>query len=907
MPSRRGQHDNLKLRISTGGKNFGLARSEATTWGRLRDRLANPLVDSVTHREFKALEKKEQDRRKAMAGWFVGGDFQGRKRKAQEMRERSLLTIDIDEGDHRLAEALDLGLSPISSYEFFVHSTRKHTPKAPRLRVIVPLKRPIPAEMYAPLARIFSSMLLDDSRDALDAVDPVSYRPAQFMFWPTANKNSPYVADWNRGELLDARAFLDDWGDWKDWTKLPTSSKREDRPGDPKAKKRDPRELRGYIGAVCRAYPIEDAIAEFLPDVYVECDAPSGKPRYTHVEGSTEGGAIVEDDGLFLYSHHATDPCGGQLVNTWDMLRLHLFGDLDEGARPGTTPTALPSHKALVEFFQDREDERVLEELVSGQLGDDAFEDLGPGEPGAEAEAKTEAEAEHETRETGFDDLDALDDLVGPDPSKREAETPPKGWGQRLELDQNGHIKPTLPNLNLLALYHPLLHGKIAYNQHKDAPVLLESIEADCIGFPKLDCTDAEMGTAITDNHIAALTVLFSSRALKGGRGGLGVQTSKAGVRDALLTAALNRPFNPVTDRMTRISWDGVPRLRSWLPKYLKVEDNAYHREVGRLVFLGIVARAFEPGHKFDQMLILEGSQGSRKSTLCEVMSLGFFSTLNTDLTDAKALVEQTSGTTVVEIAELQGFKNKELERIKSMLTTRKDRVRKSHMQYEQDYPRRNIFIGTTNDSSYLRDKSGNRRFWPVKLGTPSIDIDGFRAELEQLYAEAVAEYRQMRETTPLSEQLPLYLTDPEAQAQAIAAQERVRVEDEVDWLMEAFWEWFNKPLTRSQVDAICGGTDAGFDDLDDEDDGALYQRVCTYRGEILQECFGISDKDNTRSDYITKRQVMEGLALSENLICDPKSQRRRMPEDRQSDLKRQLIYRVGETGSRRFRPVRKN
>lgn len=374
-------HDEIKLRIATIKRgDRGHAENKKVTWARLRDRLSTPEIDKRhTLPEYRELSIDRQNKLKDV-GSFVGGPFRDGLRKNDHLIERSIVTLDIDEASPEQIDILRMGLSEVCQFEFFGSTTRKHTKKKPRWRLVFPLARPVTVEEYAPLARILASTLFLTESESMDAVDDVSYRAAQVMYWPSICKDALFETIDNRGRLLDPDAVLDDFGDWHDWTLLPFSEKRGQKRPTTGKKAEDPREKKGLIGAFCRAYDIEDAIEAFLPDIYVLGDPNSNKPRYTYVHGSSSNGAVVEDDGLFLYSHHGTDPCGDRLVNAFDLVRIHLFGELDHDAPEDARPTELPSYEEMKRLV--RKDDAVQAQFDDdyGDYAEPEFDDLGESE-----------------------------------------------------------------------------------------------------------------------------------------------------------------------------------------------------------------------------------------------------------------------------------------------------------------------------------------------------------------------------------------------------------------------------------------------------------------------------------------------------------------------------------------------
>jgi len=191
---------------------------------------------------------------------------------------------------------------------------------------------------------------------------------------------------------------------------------------------------------------------------------------------------------------------------------------------------------------------------------------------------------------------------------------------------------------------------------------------------------------------------------------------------------------NVLVDKLKALEWDKTERLDSWLIKYAGADDIPYVREVGRRFMIGAIARAFNPGIKFDHMLILEGEQGIGKSNLMRAFSLGFFCDSISKF-DGKESAEMLRGVWVAEIAELEAMRKADVTTLKAFITRQTDRYRPAYERYTVDAPRYTVFCGTTNEENYLRDFTGNRRFWPVRCGV--IDVDGFIEVRDQIFAEA--------------------------------------------------------------------------------------------------------------------------------------------------------------------------
>ena len=199
--------------------------------------------------------------------------------------------------------------------------------------------------------------------------------------------------------------------------------------------------------------------------------------------------------------------------------------------------------------------------------------------------------------------------------------------------------------------------------------------------------------------------------------------------------------MHPVRDYLTALVWDGISRLDSWLITYLDAEDTPLIRAIGSRWMISAVARIMQPGAKVDHMLILEGPQGGKKSSALKTLAGAEWFTDELAEIGSKDAAQQMRGIWIIEIAELDAISRAEVSRIKAFLTRTTDRYRPPYERYVVEVPRQCVFAGSVNPETYLRDETGNRRFWPVRCG--SIDIDALRHDRDQLWAEAVARYRQ--------------------------------------------------------------------------------------------------------------------------------------------------------------------
>jgi hypothetical protein len=209
--------------------------------------------------------------------------------------------------------------------------------------------------------------------------------------------------------------------------------------------------------------------------------------------------------------------------------------------------------------------------------------------------------------------------------------------------------------------------------------------------------------------------------------------------RDAATGLCLQNTFNPVADYLDGLTWDGARRIDTWLIDYTGAADTPLNRAIGRVLLVAAVRRVRTPGTKFDQIVVLEGPQGSGKSTALLILAGGQENFSDADILtlDPKAQMEALEGVWIYEICELEGMSRADTNKVKAFASRPVDRGRPAYGRFRESRPRECVFVGTTNDDKYLRDQTGNRRFWPVRTAT--IDLDGLKRDRNQLWAEAAA------------------------------------------------------------------------------------------------------------------------------------------------------------------------
>lgn len=739
---------NRMLRISTAGsrKATHWPKSEIL-WSEFVEKLKTPVRGVETLEEYLALPKSRQDELKDVGG-FVGGTFAGDRRKAANVE----------------------GLGCAAA----VYSTRKHAGYAPRLRVVVPLDRTGTADEYEPAARKLAFLI------GIGFCDPTTFEASRLMYWASCCADSQYVCESYDRPFCSLDGLLSMYGDWHDiaqWPQVPGSEAVERRR---LAKQEDPTRKRGVIGAFCRTYSITQAMEHFIPGMYEETSIPG---RYTYTGGSTVGGAVVYDGDLFLYSHHATDPCSGQLVNAFDLVRLHMYGDRDSEAKEGTPASKMPSFMAMSRLALE---DKQVSDLISVERLEKAKQTFqAPENPQADS---------------------------GPDYDL--------SWLPKLTKDSQGRYEKTINNAVVVLENDPLLKGRIVTDEFASCGMILGRVPWD-------QREEKRRWKDVDDAGFYRYVEVFY---------GL---TGREKLDNALMLVSAQNRINDVKQYLQGLTWDGVKRLDTLLSEYLGAEDTAYTRAVMRKSLCAAVGRAVTGGIKYDYMPIFTGPQGIGKSTFLRILGKDWFSDSLTTF-EGKEAAELIQGTWINEIGELSAFTKQETQVIKQFLSKTDDIYRAAYGRRTDKYPRRCVFFGTSNDSEFLKDATGNRRFWPVDVGVHPAKKSVWNQlplEVDQIWAEAYL-YWTMGE--------PLYLPN-EIETLAKDQQEKHRESSGKEGIILDFLEreipsnWETLDLQKRRI--FWNGN------MRLEDGVELIPREKVCAAEIWVECFGSELKYMKRSD----------------------------------------------------------
>lgn len=758
-----------ELIISVGrGRKETDWKQQRVMWSAFIHRLSVPMESTETLGEYKAMSKAEQDRLKDVGG-YMGGVLEGGRRKAGSVKSRCVIALDMDNippggTEDILKRVGGLGCA------YVVSSTRKHESAAPRLRVIIPTDRDLTADEYEPAARKLAQII------GINFCDPTTFQTERFMFWPSRCRGAEYVFVYSDAGFIQADGLLGQYQDWRnvqEWPQAPGEAQHFNRNHK---RQQCPREKGGLVGAFCRVYDVPGAMEAFLPGTY----GPCGENRYTYTGGSTTGGAVLYDNGDFLFSHHATDPAGGRLCNAFDLVRIHKFGHLDEGARPDTPGHKLPSNVEMLKFAAS------LEEVNLEQ---------------ARAAFPQDARQEND------------------------------GWLKHLEWD-GGRLARSAKNIMLVLENDPRIAGKICYDRFLEKVTIQGRMPWNA-GTEKRELTDADM---------AGLRVFLETEY------GL---TGKEKIQDAFDTLLHKNAAHAVKDYLDGLEWDGAPRLDRVLIDYLGAEDSPYVRTVARKMFCAGVARIYEPGIKYDYLVVLIGAQGTGKSTFARIMGVDW-STDSLKVIDMrdKTGAEKLLGVWVVEIPEMDGFSKVDSATVKSFISAASDRFRPAYGRFTVNRPRQSVLIGTSNTKNFLVDETGNRRFLPVDIGAfrpvRSVFTD-LEPVIGQIWAEAAA-YWKAGES--------LYL-DAEMEKAAREQQEAHMQEDPREGMIAEFLkkpvpvDWYSRGLQARKM-YFAGGAAC---------QGEMMERRMVCAAEVWAECFGY------QLSTLTKKEARQINAILTRLL----------------------------------------
>lgn len=537
-------------------------------------------------------------------------------------------------------------------------------------------------------------------------------------------------------------------------------------------------------------------IADAIEHFLHDVYAPCEGGRYTYVDGTTAGGLVVYDE-VFAYSHHSTDPAGGKLCNAFDLVRLHKFGHLDEGKEGDVT--RMPSYKAMNAFAAELS--VVKREIISERLSSSDYDD---------------------------ETVEAIKKGTAAD------------WVGRLELEPGGKsAKNTIANVVLILNNDEALRGRFGFNEFECREVALSALPWDRKGLkyprPLKDVDDAQLR-------------LYLERVYN--------ITGRGQIFDGAMVVTWDNGFNPVLEYLDALEWDGTARLDTLLIDVFGADDTPYTRAVTSKAFIAAVARAYAPGTKFDTVLTIVGEQGKGKSTLLARMGREWFSDSLVKI-DGREGMEAIQGSWIIELGEMASLRKSEVEQSRHFISKTEDRFRVAYGRRIEHFPRRCVFFGNTNEEDFLRDSSGNRRYWVVNImgrtGRTNVWEHLTPSTVAQLWAEAKERY-QAGET--------LYLPESLERAAGAIQDAHLERDDRQGLVLEylgrklpAKWDVMDLPARREWL---------AYPENRGE---TVREYVCAI--EIWAECFGNDPNKISRSDSYAIGRMLK--ALRDCTPCGPR------------------------------------
>lgn len=746
------------LKVAYGNSRNALKWSNKTIhFDDLKKRLSVPLRTTETVEEYARMNRAQRDAAKDHGG-FVGGALKDGRRRIEYVDCRTLVALD---GDRISTEFLEC-FESVVPYTACLYTTHSHTVDNPRARIVFPLTRDISSEEYVAVTRYVAQML------GIDYFDECSYQPNQLMYWPSCPQNGEYIFKVAEKEWLNPDDILDAHPEWKDPTRLPTSSRESKANQIAQQKVQDPLTKEGAVGLFNRTFfPVSLAVTEFLSDVYEPTD---NENRWHFIPSGSMAGVEIKED-KFIYSHHAKDPAYLKLCNAFDIVRIHKFGDTEE------------SFKEMCSFAMQIPS---VIELAATERIKSAANDFGSNE---------------------------------------------ENWVSKLQRNKDGGLLNNLHNIRLIMENDEYMKN-IVFNQLADGLEIRGEVPWKHPARFWRDADDAQLICYVDANYGT-----FSAR----------------NYDIAVAKSADDRSYHPIKEFFDSLpEWDRIERVDAMLIEYLGADDNAYVRAVSRKIMCAAIRRVYSPGVKFDNIVVLNGPQGIGKSTFISKLGAEWYSdSLNLSDMNDKTAAEKLQGYWIMEIGELAGMKKADIDKVKAFISRQDDKYRASFGRRVTPHPRQCVFFGTTNsETGFLRDVTGNRRFWTVKTpGTGKYKPwDLTQYDIEMMWAEALV-YANEGESLYLSGELESY-----ARAEQSAAMEQDDREGIVsaylDTLLPADWDNMDIYQRRNYIS--------------DPDDitrpAGTIQRNTVSNIEIWCECFGKLKEDFKPADSYAISAIMARL-----------------------------------------------
>ncbi len=657
-------------------------------------------------------------------GGYIGGETQGGKRTNGIKITRQLLTLDIDTKLPNILAYLQRNVH----FYCIIHSTHSHSPDENRFRIIAPLSREVNEDEYQALGRRIAYSIENNQHETMRGLfDETTFQANRLMFFPSVPIDGEYVCELfnldmtsDTQPIIDVDKILDSYLDKNDiyeWFR--PEKQNEEQIGKTALENKNPLKAKGMVGAFNRTYSISQAIEKFLPNVYKK----ERTGRYTFIGGeSFGGGTILANDTLF-YSHHGTDPANLYYRSAFDLVRIHKFGTYDSQFTPekeiekGVVEKS-DSFSKMIEFC------RSIPEVVEHSESNISLaqrleqQEQYVNEHWQDPQAETPVSNTDKTEQT----------FKGETPDGKD-----KSW-----LVQLDGVKSNLAKLDIVFSKDEQV-GNLFYFDTFRANI--------CFRRRPFWHKDWVEGAALQDKDMAHIRVhLDKVYNIKG----------EKMIDDSVVVEADKIQKNKVLEFFESLKWDGTPRLETFFQEFFKVQPNPFNKVAFKHWLVGAVSRIYKAGAPMDLLLIIKGKQGIGKSLFFKKLATidfkkpadHLYSDTKIDFDKAKDSYEQLEGIWIYEWKELAGMNMSEQESIKAFVDKTEDKFRRSYGRRNVEIKRRVAFGGSTNESTPLRDRTGNRRFLVMESGLSQNecyikDEKKFTQEIrDQLLAEAIHLYK---------------------------------------------------------------------------------------------------------------------------------------------------------------------
>ncbi|HWV28277.1 MAG TPA: virulence-associated E family protein [Dyadobacter sp.] len=832
----------MLLELATGkSRNDTQWHGDKWPWERLVARCYQVHRSDETYATYQAGNQEFKQSKKDVGG-FVSGWLDGGRRAKAAVMSKQILTLDVDYARQDFLQVLRAKLPNVA---WIYYTTHSHSPDKPRYRLLIPLDRPaMPAE-YEPVARWVAAYL------GIEQFDRTCYDLNRLMFWPSCSADGVFDAGHQDGLWTSVDGILAQYSNWRDISQWPVADGEYLAIRADAQQMEDPHMKSGVIGAFCRMYTTRQLIDKFLGHIYVEGTQPN---RYTLKNGTTSNGLWVIDD-KFVLSFHSSDALGNKPVNVFDLFRIHLFGGADDN--PEQAIGKRESFKKASEYIRELPEVRKAINIENYGFGTaNEFFGVPQAQPLSQQPRPT---VEPQIAQNLWQQNIAVgapvpQGLVQPLNGHSHAPTAPiagaavqasvnpnvsadaNDWLGELEVDGKGKALANVKNVKLIMLNDPRIKDCFARDIFAKQIALRGMV-------PWIIPGRTSQWTDVDDD---ALINFFGEH--------YGINSADI-IRRVLNEITARHGFHPVKEYLESLVWDGTPRIEKLFHYFLGAEDNLYTREVSRKWFTAAVARIYEPGRKFDNMIVFVGLGGIGKSLLATRLGGKWFSDTSVDLRNKKESMEEMQGVWIMEWAELTSFRTSSIEAVKAFTSKQTDKYRAAYARRVEDHPRQCVFMGSTNRPEFLSDPDGNRRFWPVHANQVQPQNNVYRdltpAVVGQIWAEACVMYAQGEEL----------MLEPHVAQLAEYVQKR---HTEVDEREHDIVEYLNKPLPADWYKLDKSTRAAylmqGIDQMPQDGQENLIRRDKVCVREIWVELFDGSKRDADRHKTRFIHDIMRNL-----------------------------------------------